>query len=43
MPQAPVEATGFRAERLDPSAGEAEPSSSRPGTQPGSRNLTGMR
>ena len=35
MPQAPVEAVGFRAERPSGEQSDAEPSSSRPGNGPG--------
>ena len=35
VPQAPVEAEGFRAERPDHEPADAEPSSSQPGDRPG--------
>ena len=35
VPQAPVEAVGFRAERPDHESSDAEPSPSQPGGRPG--------
>jgi hypothetical protein len=43
VPQAPVEAAGFRAERPSDEQSDAEPSSSQPGTGPGDHYLASTR